>query len=147
MYSYILFKKNSIYSSILFKKFNILLHTLIYSSKNSIYSYILFKNSVYSYILFKKFKTNHNQKGKGWAFTDFMVDCVEKMTEPQEREDEKDRAGNGPLASISTARKLPRKRQPGKGPFDLLQSGLQTLLQWGPFSLTVGCLRATVFQL
>ena len=43
-----------------------------------------------SSILFKKYTTNHNEKGKGYAFQDFMLDGVQKMTESLERKDEKD---------------------------------------------------------
>lgn len=43
-----------------------------------------------SSIPFKKYTTNHNQKGKGYAFQDFMLDGVQKMTEPLERKDGED---------------------------------------------------------
>jgi len=42
-----------------------------------------------SFILFTKYTTNQNQKGKGYAFKDFILDCVWEMTEPENREDRK----------------------------------------------------------
>jgi hypothetical protein len=50
------------------------------------------------FILFKNYTTNRNQKGKGCAFKDVMLDCVLKMTEPAEREDKKDGADDEPLS-------------------------------------------------
>jgi hypothetical protein len=38
-----------------------------------------------SSILLKKHTTKKNQKGKGYASKDITLDCVEKITEPQER--------------------------------------------------------------
>jgi hypothetical protein len=38
-----------------------------------------------SSILLKNFTTNQNQEGKGYAFKDFIRDCVEKMRATRER--------------------------------------------------------------
>lgn len=35
-----------------------------------------------TFILFNKYITNQNHKGKGYTFKDFIIDCVQKMTEP-----------------------------------------------------------------
>lgn len=45
-------------------------------------------------------------------FKDFILDCVQKMTEPAEREKEKDRADDEFLASISTASTPPSRQRP-----------------------------------
>jgi hypothetical protein len=39
-----------------------------------------------SSILFKKYTANQNQKGKGYIFKDFLLDCVQKMTEQEDTE-------------------------------------------------------------
>jgi len=49
----------------------------------------------------KKHTTNQKQKGKGYAFKDFILDCVQEMTEPDKG---KDGAGDESLALTSTAR-------------------------------------------
>jgi hypothetical protein len=54
--------------------------------------------------IFKKHTTNQKQKGKGYAFKDFILDCVQEMTEPDERKDGKNSAGDESLALTSTAR-------------------------------------------
>jgi hypothetical protein len=46
-----------------------------------------------SFTLSKKYTTNEIQKCKGYAFKDFILDCVRKMTEPEGREDENDSTG------------------------------------------------------
>ena len=38
-----------------------------------------------SFILFQKHTTNQNQKGKAYAFKDFMLDWGQKLTDPAER--------------------------------------------------------------
>jgi len=40
-----------------------------------------------SFILSKKYTTNEIQKHKGYAFKDFILDCVRKMTKPEGGED------------------------------------------------------------
>jgi hypothetical protein len=45
--------------------------------------------SPHSFTLVKKYTTNQNQKCKGYAVKDFILDYVWSMTEPEEREDEK----------------------------------------------------------
>jgi hypothetical protein len=42
-----------------------------------------------SSILFKIFKTNQNQKKKGYAFKDLILDCVEKMSATKQRRQER----------------------------------------------------------
>ena len=48
--------------------------------------FLLCMAALNSFIFFKKCTTNQNQKGKGCAFKDVILHCVEKITEPQERE-------------------------------------------------------------
>jgi hypothetical protein len=48
--------------------------------------------------VFKKHTTNQKQKGKGYAFKDFILYCVQEMTEHDKRKDGK------LLALTSTAR-------------------------------------------
>ena len=38
-------------------------------------------------------KKHQKQKGKGYAFKDFILDCVQKMMESEEEEDERDSMG------------------------------------------------------
>jgi hypothetical protein len=76
----------------------------------------------------KNYTTNQNQKGKGCAFKDFILHCVQKMTEPAEREDEKDSVEDESLAFTSTALtppSPPHKRLPVTDPADRLQGGLK----------------------
>jgi hypothetical protein len=74
----------------------------------------------------KKYTTNQNQKGTGYAFKDFVFDCVQKMAETQEREDEKASTDDYALPSISTAQTpLSCKRLPVKDSVDHLQVGLR----------------------
>jgi len=53
--------------------------------------------------VFKKHTTNQKQKGKGYAFKDFILDCVQEMTEHDKRKDGKDSAGDESLTLTSTA--------------------------------------------
>jgi hypothetical protein len=39
-------------------------------------------------ILFKKYTTDQNQKSKDYTFKDFILDCVHKMTDPAQTQDE-----------------------------------------------------------
>jgi hypothetical protein len=50
--------------------------------------------------VFKKHTTNQKQKGKGYIFKDFILDCVQEMTKRDKR---KDSAGDESLALTSTA--------------------------------------------
>jgi hypothetical protein len=59
--------------------------------------------AVNNYILFKRYTTYPNQKGKGCAFKDFILNCVQKMTDPAQRGDEKRSGDNESLATASTA--------------------------------------------
>ena len=45
------------------------------------------------FILLKNYTTNQKQKGKGYAFKDFILDCVQKMMKSEEEEDERDSMG------------------------------------------------------
>jgi hypothetical protein len=47
--------------------------------------FLLHMAALNSSILLKTFNTNQNQKGKGYAFRDFILDCVEKMRATRER--------------------------------------------------------------
>jgi hypothetical protein len=38
-----------------------------------------------SFTLFKIYSTNQKQNGKGYAFNDFIVDCVEKRRAARDR--------------------------------------------------------------
>ena len=49
---------------------------------------VLQLSTLNSYIFFKNYITNQNQKCKGWAFRDFIFDCVQKKTEQEGREDD-----------------------------------------------------------
>lgn len=70
-----------------------------------------------SLVLFKKYTTNQNQKGKVCGFKDFVLDCIQKMTEPEGREDKKVSADDESLALMSAVQTpLLRKRRPVKGP-------------------------------
>jgi hypothetical protein len=53
--------------------------------------------TLHSFIVFKKYTTNQN--GKDYAFKDFSLDCVQKMTELAQREEENDGMGDESLAS------------------------------------------------
>jgi hypothetical protein len=53
--------------------------------------------------MFKKHTTNQKRKGKGCAVKDFILDCVQEMTEPDKRKDGQDNAGNESLALTLTA--------------------------------------------
>jgi len=56
--------------------------------------------------IFEKFTTFRYQKDKGCAFKDFILDHVQKVTDPSEREDEKG-SGDNELTSIdSTTTKM-----------------------------------------
>jgi hypothetical protein len=65
--------------------------------------FLLHMATLNNFILFKKYTTHPNPKGKGYAFKDFILDCTEKMTEPQEREDKKDSTDDDSLVSMSPA--------------------------------------------
>jgi hypothetical protein len=87
--------------------------------------------------LFIKYTTNQNQKGKGCALKDLILDCVQKITEPSEREDENGSADHEEsLAIISPAPSpsplTPHKRLPVKDPADCSQLDLK-LLKWFMF--------------
>jgi hypothetical protein len=56
-----------------------------------------------SFVL-KKYTTNQKQKGKGYAFKDVILDCIQEMTEPDERKDGIESAGDESPAFTSTAR-------------------------------------------
>jgi hypothetical protein len=73
------------------------------------------------FILFKICITEENQMGESYAFKDFVLDCVQKMTESQDREYEKDSADDESLTSTPAL----RKRQRLKNPADRLQGGLR----------------------
>jgi len=49
--------------------------------------------------LFEKYTTFQYQKAKGCAFKDFILDCVHKVTDPSEGEDEKGSEDNESLAT------------------------------------------------
>jgi len=51
--------------------------------------FVLNMDTLNSFILFTKYTTNQHQKGKGYAFKDFILDCVWEMTEPKKRDDRK----------------------------------------------------------
>jgi hypothetical protein len=42
--------------------------------------------------IFQNYTTSQNQKSKGWTSRDFVLDCVQKMTEQEEREVEEESA-------------------------------------------------------
>jgi hypothetical protein len=65
-------------------------------------SFLLHIAALNSFILFKKYTTNQNEEGNGYAFKDFILEFVQKITEQEEREDEKDSTIEL-LASTSTA--------------------------------------------
>jgi hypothetical protein len=52
--------------------------------KRILCSFLLHMAALNSFVLFKKYTTNQNQKGKGYAFKDFILDCVQETTEPEE---------------------------------------------------------------
>jgi len=52
--------------------------------------------------IFEKFTTFQYQKDKGFAFKDFILNCVQKVTDPSEGEDEKVSGDNESLATVLT---------------------------------------------
>jgi hypothetical protein len=50
----------------------------------------------------KKFTTFQYQKDKGFTFKDFILDCVQKVTDPSQGEDEKGSGDNESLATVLT---------------------------------------------
>jgi hypothetical protein len=76
--------------------------------------------------LFKKYITNQNEKGKGYAFEDLILDCVKKMTQTAEREGGNLSTEGESVASTSTARTEPSCKQlPVADVFHLLQGRLK----------------------
>ena len=75
-------------------------------------------------VLFKKYITN--QKGKGYAFEDLILDCVKKMTQSAQREGDSLSTESESLASTSTALTEPLCKQlPVTDVVDHLQGGLK----------------------
>lgn len=52
--------------------------------------------------IFEKFTTFQYQKDKGFAFKDFILNCVQKVTDPSEGEDEKVSGDSESLATVLT---------------------------------------------
>lgn len=70
-----------------------------------------------SFILSKKYITNEIQKRKSYAFKDFILDCVQKMTEPEGGEDENYSAGCiTSLTSTAPTRKPLLMKDPAERP-------------------------------
>jgi hypothetical protein len=53
--------------------------------------------------LLKKYTTNQNNKGKGFVFKDFIIDCVQEITDVAQTEEKKGSTHNESLALTSTA--------------------------------------------
>lgn len=93
-------------------------------TKKSVF-FFLHMAALNSFML-KKHATNQKQKGKGYAVKDFILDSVQEMTEPHERKDGKNSAGDESLALTSTARTWPTyQQQLVKYPADNLQDGFK----------------------
>jgi hypothetical protein len=67
--------------------------------------YVIFGTAVKSSI-FEKYTTYQNPVDKGCAFKDFILDHVQRVTDPSER-DEKGSRDNESLATASTALTTP----------------------------------------
>lgn len=91
--------------------------------------YLLFLQQIVTLntsVLFKKYIGNQNQKGKGYAFEDLILDCVKKMTQPAQREGDSLSTEGESLASTSTAPTEPSCKQLLVADVvDLLQRGLK----------------------
>jgi hypothetical protein len=57
--------------------------------------------------IFEKYTTHQNPVDKGCAFKDFILDHVQRVTDPSEREDEKGSRDNESLATASAALTTP----------------------------------------
>jgi hypothetical protein len=61
-----------------------------------------------NFILFIKYTIPQNQKGNSYAFKDFILDSVQTMTDPAQREDENDSINSKSKASTLM---LPKHRR------------------------------------
>jgi hypothetical protein len=88
--------------------------------------YLLQMAATNSFILLKKKTSVQKYKGKGYAFKDFLLDCIEAMTAPRLPEEETDAHEEESLASTSSApTPPPLKRPPKKDSDNRLQGGLK----------------------
>ncbi|PNF23477.1 hypothetical protein B7P43_G07725 [Cryptotermes secundus] len=85
-----------------------------------------------SFILFKKYTTTEKYKKRNYKFKDFILDCVEKMTEPNkqcgEGEQSRNEVDDESIASDSSAVTPPPatlRRPPVKDPENRLEGGLK----------------------
>jgi hypothetical protein len=73
-----------------------------------------------------KIHHNQNSKGKSCTFKNFLLDCVQKITDPAQTEDKSESSDDDPLASTSTASTpLPCKRPPVMDPATRLWGGFE----------------------